>query len=70
MKLKKSLEVETAASVFERSQERPIIMTVEPSGLVTFRLKKTRRTYSIPLAACFYAAVRAEVESQKKGGAR
>lgn len=67
MKTKKNFEVETSVTVFERSQRRPVVVKVEPSGLIGFRLKGTRRTYELTADACYHAAVKAEVNSKGKG---
>jgi hypothetical protein len=66
MKTKKEFEIETSATVFERGQ-RNVIVTVEPSGLLGFRLKGTQRTYELTADACYHAAVKADVKSKEKG---
>lgn len=70
MKLKKKIEFETTATVFERSKQRPVIVTVEPAGLVGFRLKGTQRTYYLTPDAGYAVAVKAEVKANGKKGPR
>jgi hypothetical protein len=62
--LHKTIERETAATVFERSLERLIIVSLEPPGLLGFRLKGTRQTYRLPVQTCFWLAVRAGKEQR------
>ena len=40
---------------------RPIIVGMEPPNLLTFRLFRTRKTYRLPVAAAYQAAVRCEL---------
>lgn len=67
MKNTRRVERETVATVFERSLKRPVIVSIEPSGLVGFRLKGTRRTYYLMADACYCAALKADVNAQQKG---
>lgn len=65
MSLKGPVERETAATIFERSRQRPVIVTIHPErGLVSFRLKGTRRTYQLTADACYCAALKAELNAQ------
>jgi len=47
----------TRAVIVELSPDRP--------GLIGFRLKGTRRTYYLPIDACYRDAVRCELARQK-----
>ena len=67
MKLKEKIEVETDATIFELSKHREVIVIVEPSGTLGFRLKGTKRTYELTAQACYHSAVKAEVNSNGKG---
>jgi hypothetical protein len=64
MKTKRSIELETLATVFERSKRRQVIVTVEPSGLLGFRLKGTQRTYELMADAGYHAAVKQDVRAK------
>lgn len=66
LKGKRKIEIETEATVFERSVQRHVIVSVEPSGLVGFRLKGTRRTYHLPADAGYCVALKADVSAQQK----
>ena len=66
MKLKSKVERETDATVFERSQHRPVILSFEPPDLVGVRLKRTRRTYYLSAESLYYLAVRAEVSHEQQ----
>ena len=57
--LREPIQRQTAATVFERSLERPIIVSLEPPAILGFRLKGTRRVYRLPVQTCFWLAVRA-----------
>lgn len=70
MKGKRAVTLETEATVFERSVHRPVVVTVEPSGIVGFRLKGTKRTYQLTADACYCAALKADVNAQQKGSRR
>ena len=66
MKTKRTVEVETNSTVFERGV-RKVMVKVEPSGIVSFRLKGTRRSYARDAASLFYAAVKASVAAEGNG---
>jgi hypothetical protein len=64
---------ETTARVREVGQMRPVVITIEPSGIVTLRAKGTRQSYSLPVDALYDLAVKKAVEAerrQRKGGKR
>ena len=51
-----------------RHQEkgRPVIVTLSPGDMITFRLKGLRKTYSTSLAACLWLAIKSEANTGKK----
>jgi hypothetical protein len=61
---RQAVEVETNATVFERSKARQVIVRVEPSGLISFRLKGTQRTYDLMADAGYHAAVKQDVRAK------
>jgi hypothetical protein len=71
-KLNKPIKRETAASIFERSQHRNIIVSVEPTrdgAMIGFRLKGSRDTYRLPVAGLYQRAVEhhlAKIEKKAK----
>lgn len=68
MNSKRKVEVETAATVFERSEHRPVIISIEPlSGMLGFRLKGTRHTHYLTAGAGFSIAAKADAKSSEKG---
>ena len=50
---------------YERGKSRPIVVSLEPPGLVGFRLFGTRRTYRLPVGMLFILAARAQADIQK-----
>ncbi len=66
LKGKRTVECETEATVFERSVHRHVIVSVEPSGLIGFRLKGTRRTFHLLADAGYCVALKADVSAQQK----
>lgn len=65
MKTKQTVEVETDSTVFERGT-RKVVVKVEPSGIVSFRLKGTQRSYDLKACALYHAAVKASVGRGRK----
>jgi len=73
MKATRPTKRETDAAAFERSCLRPIIVTVYPEGTISFRLKRSRREYTLPIEACYHLAVKAEtiaIEKSKRKAKR
>ena len=58
-KLTKDVSRETTAKIFERSAHRTVIVTLAPPCMVRFRLKGTKRTYTMDAATLYHLAVRA-----------
>ena len=57
---------ESSASVFSRGRYRPVVVVLEPPGvLLGLRLKGERKTYYLPLAWCFCEAVRRTVAAER-----
>lgn len=68
MNRRRKVECETKATVFERSEHRVVIVTVDPQGsLVGFRLKGTRQTYELDADALFCLALKADMNARTKG---
>lgn len=44
---------------------RGVVVSLEPPGVLTFREKRTRKTYSLGLGALFVRAVMADVDAEK-----
>ena len=64
-KLNERISFETRATVFERSKNREVIITLEPSGVISLRLKGTTREYELTAEACYCSAVKASVKSER-----
>ena len=56
--LTKNVRRETC-NTFE--QHRPVIVTLEPGDLISFRQKRGRKVWRTTVAACFHLAVKAEL---------
>lgn len=63
--ISKPIKRETSATVFERSKRRPIIISVEPGGLISLRLKGNRKTYSLDLESLYDQAVKKSLRAEK-----
>lgn len=63
-KLEKPIKRQSASQVYE-GKLRPIIITIDPSDRIGFRLKGRQRTYWLPIATCHRIAVEASIEAQK-----
>jgi hypothetical protein len=64
-KLKRSLVRETSATIFEQGENRPVIVTLYPHGVVGLRLKGTRRTYTLDVQSLYVRAVKAAVDAER-----
>lgn len=54
------------AAVYSQGRLRSVIICVEPPGdLVGFRLKGTRRTWTLPVSWCYLEACRATLAREK-----
>lgn len=65
-KTHKPVSRETIATRFERSQRRPIVVTIFPHGEIGFRLKGTRTTYALSIEGCFDLAVKTALKAQAR----
>lgn len=65
-KLTKPVRRETDSTVYEQGKHRPVIVSLEPPGLITFRLKGTRRTYRLTVDGCYLLAVKAHLEGLRR----
>ncbi len=65
-RVKKKWSRETDCSVFERGRKRQVIVTLEPGGVIGFRLKGTRKTYCLTTARCHMMALSASIMQEKK----
>jgi hypothetical protein len=45
-----------------RGREVPLIIEISPSGVITFREKGSRKSYSISAMTCYYMAVKQNKE--------
>lgn len=74
-KLKRTVERETSATVFEQGKRRAVVVALDPSGFIVFRLKGTRRRFELGVVGLYHAAVKAHVaatqhKQQRRGSAR
>jgi hypothetical protein len=66
VKTKLAFEIETESTVFERGH-RKVVVKVEPSGLVSVRLKSMQRTFEIDAASLYCTLVKASVAAGRNG---
>lgn len=66
IKASKPVTRETAATQFERSKRRPICVTIQPDGVLSFRLKGNRRSYSLDIEVCWAMAVKQAMKDEQK----
>ena len=66
-KATKDVRRETEVLVRSLGARRPIIITLRHGGTVlSFRLKQHRREYSLPVEWCFWQAVEAHIQAEKR----
>lgn len=71
MRLKRKITRETAKAVFDSTKHRAVIVTVDPSsGIVSFRLKGTRRKYGLPASYLYMHACGKHVALEKANKAK
>jgi hypothetical protein len=63
-KRKSKLKFETASAVWERGQNRPVVI-IAHAAYAEIRLKGMRQSYIATYASMYHAAVKAEVNAQK-----
>jgi len=59
--LNKEISREAHATIREAGQDRPIVVSLKPPGLVGFRAKGCRRTYWLPVTACYTGEYHAQL---------
>ncbi len=65
--LNRKVRRESSAAIFSRGRSRPVVVILEPPGiLLGLRLKGERRTYHLPLTWCFTEAVRRTVAAERE----
>lgn len=67
--IRKTVKRETRMPVFERG-ERNVIVSIEPPGVVGFRLKGTRTTYTLPADRLWWIAMQADMAMKKREKAK
>ena len=65
-RVKKKWSRETDSAVFEKGKNRQVIVTLEPGGVIGFRLKGTRKTYSLTTGRCHMMALKASILQEKR----
>jgi len=45
---------------------RPMIVTLEPGDMISFRLKGKKTTYTVPLHSCFYLGLMNKMQEEYK----
>lgn len=69
--LRKTTHRETSGTIRDGGKQRHIVVSVDPqSGLVSFRLKGTRRTYGLPASYLYMHALRKYVALEKANKAK
>lgn len=67
--IRKTVRRETRMQVCERGT-RNVIVSIEPPGIVGFRLKGTRRTYSLTADALYWLALKAHLAAERREKAK
>lgn len=67
---KKPVRRESFGTVFERGKHRPVIVSIEPPNVLSFRLKGTRRSYCLTTEVAYVVALRAHLQSIAKEKAK
>lgn len=63
---KRPVRRESNALIFDQGKMRPVIIQIDPQlGLLTFRLKGTKRAYSLPASYLYLEACRRHVSLEK-----
>lgn len=58
---------ETESTIRSRGKQYPIVVSLSHGGMVlSFRLKKHRQAYSLPVGWCFVQAVEAHIKAAKE----
>ena len=65
-KLTKTISRETDVLVRDGNKFGKLMVSMSPPGLLRLRIKGCKKTYVLPLAHCYYAAVKAHVEAKRK----
>ena len=69
--LRKTTHRETNGTIYDGGKQRHIVVSVDPqTGLVSFRLKGTRRTYGLPASYLYMHALRKHVALDKANKAK
>ncbi len=69
--LPKTVTRETLATVFDQGRHRRVVVDVDPpAGVVVFRLKGTRRRYSLPVQYLYLHALKKAVALEKANKAK
>jgi hypothetical protein len=63
--LRRALKRETSATVFERSKRRPLIISIEPGGIISLRLKGNHKSYSLDLESLYDLAVKKSLAAER-----
>ena len=64
--LRRHLRRVSSAAVFSRGRYRPVVVILEPPGiLLGLRLKGEHKTYHLPLGWCYTEAVRRTVAAER-----
>ena len=67
MILPRKITRQTGATVFDTGRRRAVCVTVDPpAGLVTFRLKGTRRAYALPADWLYKEACQRHVARERQ----
>ena len=64
--LSRTVHRETTGSLLDTGKDRHVVVSVDPQlGLVSFRLKGTRRTYGLPATYLYMHALQKNVALEK-----
>jgi len=64
--VKKKVKRETIGTVFEKGKHRPVIVSIEPPNIISFRLKGMKTSYSLTTQALYMMALKAHLSSEQR----
>jgi hypothetical protein len=64
-KATKPVSRETDGHIREQGKLRPIIVSIEPGGIISFRAKGCRRSYAMTVEGCYDLAVKKSLDQER-----
>lgn len=68
--IRRPVRRETFAAIHSQGRSRAVIVSLEAPNIIGFRLKGTRRVYTLTAEHCYWAACKAQLAMDKKEKAK